>query len=616
MAFTVPVRAQLPPSFQDTVVWSGLTLPTAVRFAPDGRVFIAEKSGIIKVMDGLSDPTPTVFADLSPQVHDWIDRGLNSIAIDPGFPIRPYVYAFFTLDAPPGVTPPFYNDHCPAEDDCWAGTRLMRLTASGDVAVSQQVLLDDAWCEMTAVHASGDLVFGSDGYLYVSHGDGSSAGYLDYGQLNYCGDPNLEGGSLRSQDLQTAGDPNAFNGAIIRIDPDTGAAAPGNPLTGGAVTDDDSIVAYGLRNPFRFAIDSVTGRLWIGDVGWDSTEEIDFVPSPLNPVRNFGWPCYEGVNVQPAFDAADVPICEALYTTGPVEPPYYSYDHIGAAGAVTGVALYRGQNFPAAYDGALFFADYTQGWIKVLPAGANGLPDPAAESTFVPDSTAAVDLQVGPNGELFYVDIYAGTVHMIEYFTQNGAPAARMSTDVTAGPLPLTVQFDGSTSSDPERQVLTYEWDLNGDGMFDDGAGSQATFVYSVQAPVIAALRVADPSDLTNVVTVTLAPGVSPPQVTIDSPTSATRYQVGDLVQYSGSALDPDTGQPIPASDLTWQVLLNHCKVSNPTDCHEHFVRRVSGVASGTLAAPDHEYPAFLRFVLTATKSIGSGLPPIAESAS
>jgi hypothetical protein len=440
---------------------------------------------------------------------------------------------------------------------------------------------------------------------------------VNFGQGDPCaGSPPLEGGALKAQDLQTAGDATSFDGAVIRIDPDTGAAAPGNPLSGGAVADDDAIVAYGLRNPFRFAIDPTTGRLWIADVGWDLTEEIDLVSSPLDPVKNFGWPCYEGTGGQPGYDAADVPICETLYATGPVETPYYSYDHNGGPGAVSAVALYRGHNFPPSYDGALFFADYTLGWIQYMPVDANGLPDATAVTTFVPSGAAAVDLQVGPGGQLFYVDIFEGTVHMIEHFTQDGPPAASVSTDVTAGPLPLTVQFDASASSDPEGQTLTYAWDLDGDGAFDDATGSQATFVYSVQAPVVAGLQVTDPGGLTDVATVVLAPGVSPPQVTVASPTAALRYRVGDLIQLSGSAVDPDTGQPIPATDFTWQVLLNHCTVANPTVCHEHFVRRFTGVAGGTVAAPDHEYPAFLRVVLTATKPIGSGLPPIAESVS
>src|SRR5689334_12421549 len=81
----------LPTNFQDTIVWSGLTLPTAVRFSPDGKVFVAEKSGLIKVFDSISDTTPSVFADLRSEVFDFVDLGLLGLVVDPGFPARPYV---------------------------------------------------------------------------------------------------------------------------------------------------------------------------------------------------------------------------------------------------------------------------------------------------------------------------------------------------------------------------------------------------------------------------------------------------------------------------------------------------------------------------------------------
>src|SRR5688572_18068072 len=88
--------AEPPPGFQETVALSGLTQPTAVRFAPDGRIFVAEKSGRIKVFDDFGDPTATVYADLSTQVHDFWDRGLLGLALDPQFTTgRPYVYVLY-----------------------------------------------------------------------------------------------------------------------------------------------------------------------------------------------------------------------------------------------------------------------------------------------------------------------------------------------------------------------------------------------------------------------------------------------------------------------------------------------------------------------------------------
>ena len=92
--------------FNDYVVFSGLNHPTAIEFSPDGRVFVAEKRGVVKVFDNLADRTPTVFADLRTQVHNFWDRGLLGLALHPAFPVNPSVYVLYTRDAEPGGRPP------------------------------------------------------------------------------------------------------------------------------------------------------------------------------------------------------------------------------------------------------------------------------------------------------------------------------------------------------------------------------------------------------------------------------------------------------------------------------------------------------------------------------
>ena len=137
---TAASAATLPPGFQEQIVFSGLTNPTAVRFAPDGRVFVAEKSGLIKVFDSLTDTTPTVFADLNVNVYNFWDRGLLGLALDPNFPADPYVYVLYTYDhelgsaapAPRWGTPGVYSDPCPTPpgataDGCVVSGRLSRL---------------------------------------------------------------------------------------------------------------------------------------------------------------------------------------------------------------------------------------------------------------------------------------------------------------------------------------------------------------------------------------------------------------------------------------------------------------------------------------------------------
>jgi glucose/arabinose dehydrogenase len=208
LALSQPAQAgELPERFQEEVVLSGLAQPTTVQFAGDGRVFVAEKSGLVKVFDDLDDSTPTVFADLRTEVHNFWDRGLLGLALDPEFPAEPYVYVLYTYDldlADPGLFPRWGEpgmtaDGCPTPpgptgDGCVVSGRLSRLQALGDVMTgAEQVLIEDAWCQQYPSHTVGSLGFGADGALYVSAGDGASFDFADYGQAgdpaNPCGDP-------------------------------------------------------------------------------------------------------------------------------------------------------------------------------------------------------------------------------------------------------------------------------------------------------------------------------------------------------------------------------------------------------------------------------------------
>jgi glucose/arabinose dehydrogenase len=203
--------------FSETAVITGLTFPTSVRFAPNGQVFVAEKSGLIKVFSSLSDTTAAVVADLRTQVDDYWDRGLLGLAVSPGYPGDPYIYAAYTFDAPIGGTAPVWNDACPSPpgpttDGCVVSSRVVRIRVSGETMTAMDVLVND-WCQQFPSHSIGDLRFGADGALYVTGGDGASFTAADTGQLggsagsptpvNPCGDPANEGGALRAQDLRT-----------------------------------------------------------------------------------------------------------------------------------------------------------------------------------------------------------------------------------------------------------------------------------------------------------------------------------------------------------------------------------------------------------------------------
>ena len=153
------------PGFQEAVIFGGLVEPTSIQFASDGRVFVAEKSGIIKVFASVTATTPTVFADLRTKVYNHGGSGLLGMALDPGFPALPYVYVLYTYDAPIGGTAPVWGDVCPPAnaDQCVVSGRLSRLQASGNVMVgTEQVLVED-WFQRYPDQPVGGLAFGPDG---------------------------------------------------------------------------------------------------------------------------------------------------------------------------------------------------------------------------------------------------------------------------------------------------------------------------------------------------------------------------------------------------------------------------------------------------------------------
>ena len=737
-----PANAAPLTGFEELKVFGGLQQPTVIQFATDGRVFVAEKSGIIKIFDNLTDTTPTTFADLNVNVYNFWDRGLLGMALDPNFPNNPYVYVLYTYDAEIGGTAPRWgtpgvlSDPCPSppgatSDGCVVSGRLSRLQANGNVMTGSEQVLIENWCQQYPSHSVGSLAFGADGALYISGGEGASFNFVDYGQdgnpLNPCGDPpggvsgvqtppTAEGGALRSQDLRTSGDPVGLGGTILRVNPATGAAMPDNPLAGNADLNARRIIAHGLRNPFRITFRPGTNELWIGDVGWLEWEEINRISNPTDSVvENFGWPCYEGPNRQSGYDSANLNLCESLYAqSGAVTDPYFGYHHNNrvvpnescptGSSSIAGLAFafYTGGTYPSEYNGALFFADYSRNCIWAMLKDANGLPAPGLIRTFVAGARSPVDLKIGPDGDLFYVDFAGGTVRRIHYngnmggtlpspwlhqgigsvgvtgsasysngtFTVQGSGAdiggtadafhyayqplsgdgtitARVATlqlksdawaeagvmireSLTAGAPNATmvltrsngVHFQrrpaagGNTVSTAGAAVLAPYWlrlvrsgaTLSG-YQSSDGVNWMlvGTETISMTTDVFVGLAVSSHNNsvttaatFDNVTVSTTSPTNQPPTATINTPAAGTTWKVGDLINFSGSATDPEDGNLTPSA-MYWTLNLQHC----PSNCHTHLLQTFPGGDSGSFSAPDHEYPSFLELQLTVTDSGG-----------
>jgi glucose/arabinose dehydrogenase len=688
LALALPAGAAaepaLLPGFQDEVVFEGLEQPTNFVFAPDGRVFVAEKPGRIKVFDNLADTTPTLFADLRIDVYDNGDRGLLGLALDPDFENNGRVYALYTWDHVLGEpwdnlspTPKYGKPEesgdpdCPDQNNtksCLVSGRLVVLEedeANPSEAVTEggfpkEHQLLEGWCQQFNSHSVGELQFGPEGALYVSGGDGASyESIADWGQLgtppNPCGDPNKPagtapsptsasmGGALRSQNLSL------LNGAILRIDPDTGDPLPDNPLAGDGDVNAERTIAKGFRNPFRFALDKGTGEIYSGNVGSSEIEEIDRFAAKPDSLYNSGWPCYEGIERQFRFKVLGLNACEALYEAEDDEEPqtaqpFFTYSHsqtvvpgdecpFEAGSAISGVSFSDGSQFQqeGKYEGALFFADAVRGCMWVMLSGADGKPDPSTAQRFMREGSGVypgVKISEGPGGYLYYASLFSdegkgeGAIHRIAY--KPNSPIARVEAKPPYGLYDGSGKFertvDASKSSDPNGDPLNYEWDLNEDGVFEISGSENTQVVTYTEAEQltregeekspnrVVTVRVEDDENLSSIARITIYPGDKPPTATITKPTSLQSWKVGDLVKLDGNGFDQgDPGKEITSPRFYyWETRMAHCPdLANPTACHEHPLQTFAGIRRPELIAPQHDYPSYIKILLRVSDERG-----------
>ena len=536
-----PARAAVlvPNGFQVRSLATGLTNPTAVAWAPGGRMFIATKAGLVYYEDP-GDVAPTQLLDISSHVNSYSDRGLIDIAVDSDWANNHYLWLLYVYEPNPS-TP---TDTGPKT------SRLTRVTVNPDNTVSAETTVlgtvTTAPCPTASnsvdcipadvSHVVGTVRSAPDGTLWVGSGDGADFHVLDQN-------------SFRAQDEQS------FAGKIIHIDR-SGHGLPDHPFCpAGAGQPDDltrvcaKLYAKGFRNPFRFALPP-SGPLIVADVGWNTTEELDF----LRAGHNYGWPCYEG-GAGTSYGSrtpqwSDDPKCSGaggVYslegTSLAATPPDFDYPHDGVHASIIGGPLFPGGGgFPSQYTGKVFFGDYSRQPVWTYDP-VTGLAQPFAQGI------SPGDLELAPDGDLVFVDEFTGEVGDIAYDPDPLAPVAVAGATPRGGDLPLDVQFDDSASHDPGGETLSYHWDF-GDGTSANTASPMHT--YSTLGTYVAWLTVKDTDGRTGSAPVVVAAGDHFPSAHIDAPGNGSAFVDTDTVDVAGSGSDPDAGPP---PRLHWQVL-------------------------------------------------------------
>jgi glucose/arabinose dehydrogenase len=383
--------ATLPPGFSETQVAMGLTSATSMDIAPDGRIFVCQQTGQLRVVkNGTLLSTPF----LSLTVDSAGERGLLGVAFDPNFAVNNFVYVYYTV---PGAT---------------AHNRISRFTANGDVAVggSEFVLADLDNLSSATNHNGGAIHFGPDGKLYAGVGENANP--------------------ANSQTL------NNRLGKLLRINPD-GTPPSDNPFFNTATGANRSIWALGLRNPFTFAFQPGTTRMFINDVGQSTWEEIDDGIAG----SNYGWSICEGACSPPNSNFRD---------------PLFQYGH--GSTSTTGCAIVGGGfynpttvQFPASYIGKYFFADLCGGWMRLFDPSNNTATD------FATGISSPVDIKIANDGSLYYLAQGSAALFRVQ-FTGGTAPGitTQPSSQTIAPGQPATFMVAASGSA-----PLGFQWQRN-----------------------------------------------------------------------------------------------------------------------------------------------------------
>ena len=347
------------------LVATGLSSPLGVVSAGDSRLFIVQQTGRIVILEG-TVVLPAPFLDVASLISFGSERGLLGLAFDPHYASNGFFFIYYT-DTSGNIVVARYKVSSGNPDVADPASRTEVLTINHS---------------QFGNHNGGQLQFGPDGYLYLGPGDGGGQG----------------------DTLRTAPDKTQLLGKILRIDVSTlpYRIPPSNPFG-------TPVWAYGLRNPWRFTFDRVTGDLFIADVGQDNWEEVDFQPHSSTGGQNYGWHCFEATH---PFEPTD-PVCQNQTFTTPI----LEYPHAGGACSITGGYRYHGAKYPRLHD-IYFYGDYCSGTIWGATQQADGTwTSHVMLSTRMNISSFGEDA----GGELYVADL-RGAVYQV---TDPNAPRPR-----------------------------------------------------------------------------------------------------------------------------------------------------------------------------------------------
>jgi glucose/arabinose dehydrogenase len=356
-------------------VQEGFSTPVYVTSANDGsgRLFVVEKGGLIKIINN-GTVLPTPFLDLTDRVGNTGEAGLLSIAFPKDYQTGGYFFVYYNHKSDIAKPEPIDDRHNDGKDTVVARFRVTSNPDIADRSSETRILVRN---QPYTNHNGGLIAFGPDGYLYIGLGDGGSGG-----------DPQNQAQSMTT-----------VLGKLLRIavGPTGTYTIPANNPFAGKPGVKGEIWDYGLRNPWRWSFDRLTGDLLIGDVGQNKYEEIDYAPRGATGGLNYGWRCMEGLH-----DYNNSPPC-----VGTLTPPVAEYDH-SLGSAVTGGYIYRGMAANS-LAGLYFYADSGSGRLWSLERTASGWSAPQLE---LDTGYSIVSFGEDEAGELYVVDI-GGTIYRV-----------------------------------------------------------------------------------------------------------------------------------------------------------------------------------------------------------